>query len=226
MPAAREIARRQLLDDPAALHHGDPIGDLRYHREIVTDENHRLPPIVRKSLQEAQNLRLRAGIERGGRLVGDEQRWPEHRGCRDRDPLPLASGQFIRIAVERTGGVRKTDPVERLARRLGCLTGRHPMMQSDGFRNLIADAPQRIERGHGLLKDHADLPAADSLNFALAHAGQQLLAQPHLARGSRTSRQEPHDAQCSHRFSRSRAAHQAEDFSRRHRERYPVENQC
>jgi hypothetical protein len=68
----REQGRSRLqLDDGAALHHRDPVADLRRHPQIVGDEQHRQPKARLEVFQQVQHLRLHRDVERGDRFVGD-----------------------------------------------------------------------------------------------------------------------------------------------------------
>ena len=64
---------RALLDDLALLHDADPVGELAHDAEIVGDEQHRHAEPRLRFLQQLQDLRLHGHVERGGRLVGDQQ---------------------------------------------------------------------------------------------------------------------------------------------------------
>ena len=50
---------------------------------------------------QLQDLRLRGDVERGGRLVGDQQRRLERERHRDHDALALAAGELVRVRGER-----------------------------------------------------------------------------------------------------------------------------
>ena len=52
------------------------IGCLGHHTEVVSDEQEREAEALAEVAQELQDLRLDGRVERGGRLVGDEQRRP------------------------------------------------------------------------------------------------------------------------------------------------------
>ena len=64
---------RALLDDLALLHHADPVGELAHDAEVVGDEQHRHAEPRLRVLEQLQDLRLHRHVERGGRLVGDQQ---------------------------------------------------------------------------------------------------------------------------------------------------------
>ena len=88
-----------LLDDRGRhLHHDDAVGDFGHDAEIMGDEQHAGAwcdsCISRTSLQ---NLRLRGDVERGGRLVCDQQRRIEYQRRGDHDTLALTAGELVRI---------------------------------------------------------------------------------------------------------------------------------
>ena len=62
-----------LLDDPAALHHDDAVGDLGHDAEVVRDEQDACAAPFLHLADEAQDLRLRRHVERGRRFVGNQQ---------------------------------------------------------------------------------------------------------------------------------------------------------
>ena len=62
-------------------HDGDAIGEAGDHREIMRDEDQAHAVLVDQPLQQLEDLRLGGDVERGRRLVGDQQfrlaaRWP------------------------------------------------------------------------------------------------------------------------------------------------------
>ena len=67
------VCRRAILDDLAGIHDGHPVGDARDHAEVVRDQHHRDAELALQICQQPQDLRLDGDVERGGRLVGDQQ---------------------------------------------------------------------------------------------------------------------------------------------------------
>jgi hypothetical protein len=72
--AGEERGRARLLDQPPRVHHGDPVAEAGRDGEVVGHEQHREAALALKLPQEGQDLRLGGDVERGGRLVGDEER--------------------------------------------------------------------------------------------------------------------------------------------------------
>ena len=74
-------------------------------------------PVSRaERLHLGEDLRLDGDVERGGRLVGDQQRGPVQQRDRDRDPLAHAAGELVRIGVQPLVGRGDADRDQRVAR--------------------------------------------------------------------------------------------------------------
>ena len=92
--AEQHFARRE-LDDAAAAHHRDPVGDVVDHRQIVRDEQIGEAELLLQVLQQIEDLRLHRNVERRDRLVADDRsgssasarampmrcRWPPEKLC-------------------------------------------------------------------------------------------------------------------------------------------------
>ena len=59
-----------------------------------------VPDSRAKRLHLGEDLRLDGDVERGGRLVGDQEQRPVQQRNRDRDPLAHAAGELVRIGVQ------------------------------------------------------------------------------------------------------------------------------
>jgi hypothetical protein len=71
-----------------------------YNAEIVRDEQHRHAVVPLQRLQQLQDLRLHGDVERGRRLVGDQQFRTVRERHRDHHPLALAAGKLVREGPE------------------------------------------------------------------------------------------------------------------------------
>ena len=90
-PTARHPALREQHDDVAA---GGQV-------EVVGDEHE---PVARVSAKRWSAIRRAvAGVEVGGRLVGDDEFRPADEGSAERQQLLLAAGEFVRGAVGELG---------------------------------------------------------------------------------------------------------------------------
>ena len=84
------------LDRPSRVHHQRAVGELGDDPEVVGDDQHAGAGDVARGPQHVEDLRLHGDIERGGRLVADQQVGIVGDGDRDDHPLAFATGQLVR----------------------------------------------------------------------------------------------------------------------------------
>ena len=87
------------LDDLAEVHDGDAVGDLPDHRQVVRDEDVGQVEVTLQVAQQVEDLRLDRHVERGDRLVADDQLRRQRERARDADALALAARELVRVAV-------------------------------------------------------------------------------------------------------------------------------
>ncbi|MET4314761.1 hypothetical protein ABIC01_007786 [Bradyrhizobium sp. RT4b] len=149
----KDIASRPAVDHPAVTHHDDTVGDAGDHREIVTDEQE-TRPLPDSLRQDLEHLRLDGDVERGRRLVRDNEIGVSRDRRRDQRTLAQATGQLMRILQGTISGVGNADLAERLQRPIpdsACI-GQNAMARND-LGNLLADRAQGIERDQSILHD-------------------------------------------------------------------------
>ena len=59
--------------EPAEVHHGHAVGDVAHHGQVVGDEKVGQPVLGLEVLEQVDDLRLDRDIERGDRLVADDE---------------------------------------------------------------------------------------------------------------------------------------------------------
>ena len=96
--------RRRQLDDPAEVHHRDPVADVADDRQVVGDEQVRQPEPALEPLEQVDDLRLDRDVEGADRLVGDDEVRVEGERPGDADALPLAARELVRVALARSRG--------------------------------------------------------------------------------------------------------------------------
>ena len=88
-------------------------------------------------------------------------------------------------------------------------------MDTKHLRDLIANAAQGIERGHGFLEHHGNACAAQGAHGRLIRAGEVLsFKQDAAARNAYIARQQAHDCTRHHGFAGPAFANHAENFAR------------
>ena len=125
------------------------------------------PVTSRAVLQHVEDLRLHGDIERGGRLVTDQQVRIVGDGDRDDHPLALAAGQLVRERLRPPLGLGDADQFEQLDGAGSC---RPPadvaLVHLDRLGDLITDGVDGRERRHRVLEHRADGLAADLRHLA------------------------------------------------------------
>ncbi len=108
--AREQLFDRRLFDDAARVHDGDAVGDFGDDAEVVRDEEHgevaRPPQLV----DQLKNLRLNGHVERGRRLVGDEQPRVARERHRDHHALPHPARELVRVVVRAARRGRGSTP--------------------------------------------------------------------------------------------------------------------
>src|SRR5664279_5370786 len=83
------------------------------------------------------------------------------------------------------------------------------------FRDLVAHAHHRIERGHRLLKNHADSGAPNVAHLRFWYGEQILTAKMNVAVNARLRGKQPQDGQRADRLPRARLPHESQHLARR-----------
>ena len=109
---AKSSSHRRLLRLPAGVHHHDPVGEVGDDAEVVRDQDDRRAEPLAELAQEVEDPRLDRHVERGRRLVGDQDLRIARERHRDHHPLAHPAGELVRVLV---------DPAARVA---GCGRGR------------------------------------------------------------------------------------------------------
>ena len=99
--SSRELGH---LDDPAEVHHRDPVADVADDRQVVGDEQVGQPELALEPLEQVDDLGLDRHVEGADRLVGDDEVRVQGERPGDADPLALAARELVRVAVARSPG--------------------------------------------------------------------------------------------------------------------------
>ena len=89
-----------------------------------------------------------------------------------------------------------------------------PLVQANRLADLITDGKNRIQRGHGLLKNHGDLVAADFAHLLVAQLEQIMAAIENLPADdlSRRRRNQTHNGERRHALATTGLADESEGF--------------
>ena len=154
--------RRAALDDQAAVHEDDLVGDLSREAHLVGDDDHR-HAVPGELLHRVQDLADELGVQRRGRLVEQHQLRVHRQRPGDRDALLLPTGELRGVGVEL---VRQPHPGEQFARARAFACSRADALDADRRAGGVLQRRHVAEQVE-VLEDHADLgPLAGDLRFA------------------------------------------------------------
>ena len=123
-----ELRGGRLLDRVAVQHDDRAVGDLGHHAHVVRDERDRHAFLVLQQLDQLEDLGLDRDVERGGRLVGDQELRLARERHGDHHALAHAAGEPVRILVQ------PRSPRTECARAPGCAASRLPPARDRGAR--------------------------------------------------------------------------------------------
>ena len=218
MRIGEDVPHGPVFEHSPAAHDDDPVGDLRHHAHVVGDEQDSGAGLAPQVAQQVQDAGLHRHVERGGRLVGDQQLGPAGQRHRDHDPLPHPAREGMRMVAEAGGGVGDADEVEqppRLRQRRGA-AGLQVVAQRLG--DLEADREHRVEAGERLLEDHAGRAAAQAAHPPLRQLEHVVPVQHDPAGHGGVARQQAHDRQRGDALAGAGLADQRRDLAGRHGE--------
>ena len=172
-----------LLLDVSGVEHHDVVRDLRDHGEIVRHVDRGRPLLLDHRLERLEHLDLGGDVERGGRLVQNQQVRLAAQRHGGHQALQLAAGHLVGIALAQTIRIGKLQrPVELLGPDFGPLPAQLPV-EDGGLGHLLADGERGIEGGGGALREVGDpLPAKVAL-LVRRHGDDVAAVQPDLAAG-------------------------------------------
>ena len=206
------------------IEHRHVVRQPRDQRQAVRDEQDRACEAVAQRFEQRHDLRLDGHVERGRRLVRDQEiRLAEQRHG-DQDALAHAARQLMRIGgqpARRIGDANLSQHVDPARQQLAAAHVRKP--GALGIDELGPDRKDRVQGRHRVLEHHGE-PASAQRRALGYRQGQQIDAvqkQPALKR--RIVRQQPHQGERQARFTAAALADQAEDAALFEAERNPVE---
>ena len=93
-------AERADLDDLAGVHDRGAVADRGRQLQVVGDEEHGQAELAAQVVEDRHHLRLGGDVERGGRLVGQQQPRLGQQRRGDHHPLQHAARQLVRVLPE------------------------------------------------------------------------------------------------------------------------------
>ena len=122
----------------------------------------------------------------------------------------------MRIGAERLLRIRKFHHGQQFLGALGGLGRRHVPVQPNGFHDLLTHGVHRVERGHGLLKNHRDLFTAHAAQCRTLQPDQLLTGQLRRAADPGVGGKQPQDGHGTRGLARTGLAHDGQHLTGGH----------
>ena len=209
----KNIRRQSLFHHLTAPHDANAAGNPAHNVQIMGDEHHRHAKPRLQPRHQIQNFRLNGHIQRGRRLIRDQDIGVIRQGHRDHHALTLTAGKFMRIAshaIFRLGDFHQSQHLQR-PRACGPMT--QALMPPYRFNQLAANGIKRVQRGHRFLKDHGDLSAPNGVQLRFWQANQVGAAVIRHPRCAPVCGQKPHRRHQHLAFARPGFAHNRKSFA-------------
>ena len=172
------VVRGAVGQDPSLLaEHHHPIGDDRHDVQLVGGRHERAP-LGGQAADEVDEHPLGARVERGRRLVEQQDRWFQRQYARDRGPLLLAARQLERCAL---GQALDPHRRQRLRAAAGHLLGRQAELERP--EGDVVEHGRAEELDIGVLEDQADLAVEAKGILASGNRGDVPAERAHRAGG-------------------------------------------
>ncbi|MPL96993.1 hypothetical protein SDC9_43180 [bioreactor metagenome] len=147
-----DLFGRALLDDPAEIHHRDPVGEVAHHLQVVADEDHAKALLPLQVAQQVHHLRLDRDVERRDRLVTDQKRRIGGQRPRDHHALALPARELVRIAPALIGA--QPDRGHQRGGAGRALLRRADAVDVERLADLRGDRQPPVKRRERVLPDH------------------------------------------------------------------------
>ena len=166
------------LHDFAQVHHGDPVGDVPHHGQVVGHHQVAQPEFRAELVQQVDDPGLDGHVQGGHRLVQDHEFGVHGEGAGDPDALALAAGELVGEAVdvvrlEAHEFHQLHDPLT--DRRLGHARVLKRLGQH------FKDGEARVEGAGGVLEHHLEFLAHGALGLCVGGFFVAEAADDHLA---------------------------------------------
>lgn len=210
-----DLVDRAAFDDFSGVHDGDFVGHLGDDTEVVCNEDDGHAAVFLEFAEEVEDLGLDGDVKCGGGFVGNEDFGVAREGHGDHDALSHAAGHLVGIVVDAGFGGRDADLLEEIdggAVRVGFA---EPLVQAEYGADLVADAEDGVEGGHGLLENHGNVVTADFAHFGLRERDQILTVEEYFSVDdfSRWIGNESEDGEGGHAFSAAGFAYEGEGLA-------------
>ena len=223
---AKELGCRRFLHHPSRVHDDRALRVRRNAAEVVRDEKEGQAPRRAQPIEQLEHLRRNCRVERGRRLVRDQDRGVRRQGHCQKGPLLKTSRESMGVFGQAAHGIREShlaEPFDRDSTRLAAVD---VPVNANCFHDLRADRDDRIECASRLLENERDLPTPDAPPLLFPRAGELPAAEPDLAGRSRSVRRQADERPRRQRLSAAALSDDGQGLAGLEVEAHPVDRGC
>ena len=158
---AENVLRPALFHDLAGIHDQHTAADLVDDTQVMGDQKDRCACLLIDPVQKLQHMGLRSDIESCRRFVRDQELGLCDDAHGDHDTLPHTARELMGIHTHGLCRIRKTCHGQCLQCPLFDLRMGMLSVKQQDFPDLGTDSVERVEAGHGFLKDHGHIISVD-----------------------------------------------------------------
>ena len=163
---AENLLGYRVLDDFAALHHDNAVGEMANDRQVVGDEDIGKPQPVAQLGEQVDDLDLDRYVQRRDGFIAHDQFGLGGKGPGNRDTLTLAAGKLMRIA-RRMLRLQSHEPQKLDYAFTPARFGENVLVNTPRLGNDIENRHSRVHGAVGVLKDHLHLAAERQQLFCI-----------------------------------------------------------
>jgi hypothetical protein len=157
---------RSTFHNPSEVHHNHIVGHAGNDSKIVGDKHDGRFKFPTQLIDEIHDLGLNGYIESGRRFIGNEKGRVAGQSHGDHSTLAHSSRKLVGILLDPMFWRWNPDSFQHLDGFVVRFPARETLMKDNRFPDLVPDAKERVERGHGFLKDHSNLIPSDRPDFS------------------------------------------------------------
>ena len=164
---SHDLRHRALLYQHALLHHRHAVSKAAHQIQVMGNQEHSHAGLALQIAEQIQNLAAQGYVERGCGLIGQQQLGAAGQRHGDHGALALPAAELVGIAVCPASRLGDAGCCQQLDSLFHGLRLAQALFELQHLGNLGANGQQRVQRRHGLLKNHGDIATAHGLHLAL-----------------------------------------------------------
>ena len=149
-----------LLHNPTCIHNDESVSEILHDGKVMSDIEHGDVMLFGKSAHGGKDVGLCRDIEAGRRFIENDAGGLAGECHRDAHPLPLATGEFVRVSVEQPIDVVESGISKQLRESCSPIDTGFRLMCLHGLAQVSTDCHAWVECGGRILRNIGDHSAS------------------------------------------------------------------